>query len=135
MVSGPACPTCGTPLRWVAEHNAWGCDGCRTMLPASGPTQAAQPQSGFAPAQPGGFGGSVRTPSQPPGKYVAPNPAGATSSPGLYAPAGGAFGGSAAASGPPRTQQPSQASMSAYGQPPSQPGYPQAAQPNYPQGQ
>jgi hypothetical protein len=26
------CPTCGTPLRWLAEHNSWGCDREQKMI-------------------------------------------------------------------------------------------------------
>lgn len=33
----PPCPACGTPLRWFPEMNAWGCDRCRQMMPASAP--------------------------------------------------------------------------------------------------
>lgn len=29
----PVCPTCRTPIRWVPESNAWGCDRCRQLLP------------------------------------------------------------------------------------------------------
>jgi hypothetical protein len=35
----PPCPTCGGPLRWFPEHNAWGCDRERKMLPAAVPSQ------------------------------------------------------------------------------------------------
>jgi hypothetical protein len=28
----PACTVCGTPGRWIAESNAWGCDRCRTFI-------------------------------------------------------------------------------------------------------
>jgi hypothetical protein len=28
----PACPVCGTSLRWFPELNAWGCDRCQQMI-------------------------------------------------------------------------------------------------------
>jgi len=33
--NGPLCRQCGTPGRWIAESNGWGCDRCRVMLPAA----------------------------------------------------------------------------------------------------
>ena len=32
--AGPACPTCASPGRWIAESNAWGCDRCRVFIAA-----------------------------------------------------------------------------------------------------
>lgn len=40
MGNGPACPTCGTALRWIPESAAWGCDRCRVLYPVGGPGPA-----------------------------------------------------------------------------------------------
>jgi hypothetical protein len=51
----PPCPTCGSPLRWFPEHNAWGCDRERKMLPAAVPQQPhQQPYAAAAVPRPAG---------------------------------------------------------------------------------
>jgi hypothetical protein len=59
MQPSPPCPTCGGPLRWFPEHNAWGCDRERKMLPAAAPP-SMQPQApGWGPPH-----GAVAPPHQ-----------------------------------------------------------------------
>ncbi|MBL0212953.1 MAG: TerB family tellurite resistance protein [Myxococcales bacterium] len=31
--SAPFCGQCGAPGRWIAEHQCWGCDHCRAVIP------------------------------------------------------------------------------------------------------
>jgi hypothetical protein len=42
--AGPPCPTCGTPLSWFAERNAWGCGYC-PAVPADVPPSPYAPNS------------------------------------------------------------------------------------------
>jgi hypothetical protein len=44
MVNAPSCAQCGSPLRWFAEQNAWGCDRCRKMFPAQPAQMPQQPR-------------------------------------------------------------------------------------------
>lgn len=79
MVNGPACPQCGSPLRWMPEQPAWCCDRCRTSHPViaeAGRVPPAWPEPPrtvppaphavptFAPATPGTFAGTHQ--SRPP---------------------------------------------------------------------
>jgi len=45
MVASPTCGVCGTTLRWFPEQHGWGCDRCRTIIPAAPPPQAMPPQA------------------------------------------------------------------------------------------
>jgi hypothetical protein len=54
MVSGPACTVCGSPLRWFADQNAWGCDRCRQMFPAQQSALQQAPMQQQAPPRPAG---------------------------------------------------------------------------------
>ncbi|MCE9576650.1 MAG: hypothetical protein K8W52_26115 [Deltaproteobacteria bacterium] len=62
MVANPTCGVCGTTLRWFPEQHGWGCDRCRTIVPAAPmppqaqampPQQAWVPATGVAPARRG----------------------------------------------------------------------------------
>lgn len=41
----PPCPVCRAPLRWFADHHAWGCDSCRQMMAAGPPVARSRPRS------------------------------------------------------------------------------------------
>jgi len=68
MVNAPPCAACGYALRWIPEHNGWGCDRCRQFYPAQQPQPQQPPQQQWAPQhqhqqpqpQPGyGYGGAA----------------------------------------------------------------------------
>ena len=63
MVNGPPCSTCGFTLRWLAPQNAWGCDRCQKLFPASQPP-ADQSQPHVMPQRPPSYVPQP-TPAQP----------------------------------------------------------------------
>jgi hypothetical protein len=80
---GPACQRCGTPLRWIAQMNAWGCDRCQVTYPAQPvappapmqppPMQMQQPmQPPQPPPQPQGYGGYPQPGYAPQQGYAQP---------------------------------------------------------------
>jgi hypothetical protein len=48
-VNAPNCPTCGSPLRWFAPQNAWGCDRCQKLIQAAPTPVQDHPSQPYTP--------------------------------------------------------------------------------------